>query len=334
MRSRPARTLRPDRALRAVACLLAVPVVGLCMLAAAHAMPASKVFLNGVPTPVFFNDGDSFRVLAGPLKDSRARLAGFNTLESYGGVHYWGDWTPHELYVNAKMATLNARRGVWTCESEMERDGYGRILWWCKDLAIDQVRKGLAHVMTVTFEGGDPDVVAAQREAIANRRGMWAHGVPEYVLTSLHSADEAWFKGRPYNRLVATSDGHSERWVHDKYLSECEHLCNTEVVIEPGVLSAVLDRLMNDEAIKPKLVGYKGRPITRRNMRSIVENYLRTGHPYDKYARHLEEELQSRFDAMTREGVFAGVKRKKGACMVYAKFLRRYGAVKAPCLVK
>ena len=69
----------------------------------AVAEPASQVFLNGVPTPVFFNDGDSFRILEGPLKGTKARLAGFNTLESYGPVHQWGGWHAKELYAIAKM---------------------------------------------------------------------------------------------------------------------------------------------------------------------------------------------------------------------------------------
>ena len=34
---------------------------------------AMQSFVNGVPTPVFFNDGDSFRVLAGPLAGTTAR---------------------------------------------------------------------------------------------------------------------------------------------------------------------------------------------------------------------------------------------------------------------
>ena len=72
--------------------------------------PQTMVFLNGKAVPVFFNDGDSFRVLSGSMKGSKARLAGFNTLESHGPVHSWGDWTVKEMYVLAKMATLHARR--------------------------------------------------------------------------------------------------------------------------------------------------------------------------------------------------------------------------------
>ena len=54
-----------------------------------------------------------------------------------------------------------------------------------QDLAVDQIRKGLAHAMTVTKEGADAVLMAAQRYAIKHKKGMWAHGVPEYVMTSL-----------------------------------------------------------------------------------------------------------------------------------------------------
>ena len=50
------------------------------------------------------------------------------------------------------MATLNARWGVWHCTSDLSRDGYGRILWDCPDLAVDHLSKGLAHAMNVDDE--------------------------------------------------------------------------------------------------------------------------------------------------------------------------------------
>lgn len=185
----------------------------------------SRVFLNGTPAPVFFNDGDSFTVLAGPLEGTKARLAGYNTLESFGPVHRWGGWDPHELYVLAKMATLNARRGVWHCHSDMNRDGYGRILWTCPDLIVDQVRKGLAHVMLVTDEPAPEEHLQAMRAAQAEKRGIWKKGIPEYILTSLHSKDEG-YEGTNYNRLVSTQTGHSKKWVHDDNYKECQEVCH------------------------------------------------------------------------------------------------------------
>jgi hypothetical protein len=44
-------------------CLILLAIVGLS--GEALARPQTKVFLNGVPAPVFFNDGDSFTVLGG-----------------------------------------------------------------------------------------------------------------------------------------------------------------------------------------------------------------------------------------------------------------------------
>ena len=175
----------------------------LCVGTSAQAEVATRVFLNGSVTPVYFNDGDSFRVLSGPLKGTKARLKGYNTLESYGPVHQWSTWTREELSNYSKVATLFARKGVWTCTSDMKQDTYGRILWDCRDLAIAQLQRGLAHAMTVTKDPADKDLLDAQREAIAERRGFWSHGVPEYILTSVHSANEGY--KNTYNRLVSTA---------------------------------------------------------------------------------------------------------------------------------
>ncbi|MFZ4577236.1 MAG: thermonuclease family protein [Myxococcota bacterium] len=221
----PTARLRSPISVR-VAISLLVGIVSL--LAAASegwARPASRVFLNGVLSPVWFNDGDSFAVLAGPYAGTKARLAGYNTLESFGNVHKWGDWKASELYVNAKMATLNARRGTWRCTSDLQRDGYGRILWDCPDLAVDQIRKGLAHAMTVTKLPSPDRYIAAQKAAIAEKRGMWAKGVPKYILTSAHSNDEG-YDGTTYNRTVSTEDGHSEKWIHLDMYKTCQWVCH------------------------------------------------------------------------------------------------------------
>jgi endonuclease YncB( thermonuclease family) len=205
-----------------VLCLVAGAVVE---VTPADAKPASKVYLNGVPAPVFFNDGDSFTVLGGQFEGTKARLAGYNTLESFGPCHKWGNWDANELYINAKMATLNARRGVWHCSSDGKRDGYGRILWDCPDLIEDQIRKGLAHAMTVTDQPAPERYLKAQRLAQQERRGLWAHGVPAFVLTSLHSNDEG-YEGKTYNRLVSTVTGSSTKWLHKDNYDECQWICH------------------------------------------------------------------------------------------------------------
>jgi endonuclease YncB( thermonuclease family) len=186
----------------------------------------TRVILNGVPTPVVFNDGDSFRVLSGPMSGAKARLSGFNTLESHGAVHQWGDWTTKELYVVAKLATYFARDNIWTCTTDGKTDGYGRMLVLCPELAKEQVRRGYAHAMSIDDTPADPTLLAAQREAIAARRGIWAHGVPEYVLTSLHSIEEDTDGKGVYNRLVSSADGHSIKWRHRTRYEECENVCH------------------------------------------------------------------------------------------------------------
>jgi hypothetical protein len=213
------------RCLRAPAAVaLLVLVLGTLVASAASAKAATRVFLNGTPAPVWFNDGDSFTVLAGPLAGTKARLAGYNTLESFGGVHQWGNWNAHELYVVAKMGTLNARRGVWHCHSDMNRDGYGRILWTCPDLIVDQIRKGLAHPMMVTEQSAPAEHIAAMKLAQAERRGIWAHGVPKYIVTSLHSNDEG-YEGKTYNRLISTETGATKKWYHLDNYKECQWVC-------------------------------------------------------------------------------------------------------------
>ncbi|MCA9622783.1 MAG: thermonuclease family protein, partial [Myxococcales bacterium] len=164
------------------------------------AAQVSIVRINGIATPVYFNDGDTFRPLGGPFRFRPARLAGFNTLESYGPTHQWGGWTYKELYVNAKQATLNARTEIWNCKADdTQKDGYGRILAICIDLGADHIRKGLAHAYNID-KPADWRFLQAQRDAIVHRRGMWAKGVPPLVLTSLHSVDERFDNENNYNR--------------------------------------------------------------------------------------------------------------------------------------
>ena len=233
------------------------------------AEPATRVFLNGVPAPVYFNDGDSFRVLGGKYAGTKARLSGFNTLESYGPVHQWGGWHAKELYFLAKMATYNAQRGVWNCESDGSTDTYNRILWYCKDLAVDQVKRGLAHAMTVTDEPAKPELVAAQNDAIKNRRGIWAHGVPEFVLTSLHSASEGGGSdGRTYNRMVSSKDGHSEKWLHQDNYAECDKVCHVDKSLPDEALERFVAAIKRRDGVAGgHLEGYSDDEIKKRAAR-------------------------------------------------------------------
>lgn len=311
---------------------LMLPLLALVMLlvpATGQANPAaSKVFLNGVPTPVFFNDGDSFRVLAGPLYGTNARLAGFNTLESYGPTHEWGSWHQKELYVISKMATLNARRGVWHCTSDLRKDTYGRILWDCPDLARDQIRKGLAHALSINQDPANAEYLQIQQDAMSRKVGMWAKGTPDFVVTSLHSAAEAQEGNKPhYNRVVSTKDGHSLRWEHREVYNECDKVCVMEYAVKPDQVSSVAAALKQDAT-----AGAAVKSLTDEQLNALVTLFAR----YDKvdglpdYDAFLK--VQSFLRAQRASGAISSDKVGEVTCMTYIDFTRRFGGAKAACL--
>lgn len=314
-----------------------VAVLALALLtlagSAAHAEPATKVFLNGVPTPVFFNDGDSFRVLSGKFQGSKARLSGYNTLESYGPAHQWGPWTAHEMFVLAKMATANARVGVWHCSSDGKLDTYGRTLWWCPELAADQVRKGLAHVLSVDSKPGNADLINAQDEAKAARRGMWAHGIPDFVLTSLHSMAEEVGDEGAYNRLVSSVDGHSLKWVHNETYPECALVCD-DGAEEKGRLDAAVAALNADPAAAPFIKGAGGaRPYTEDELEVIASNFARKKDiaPLMKRPEQLAA-FTAVLEKLRASDRLGRAVREPASCMIYVDFKRRFGGGRAACL--
>ena len=148
-------------------------------------------------------------------------------------------------------------------------DGYGRGLFKCPELAIHMIRSGMAHAMTITAEPSPELYLNAQRDAIKNRRGMWANGVPKYVLTSLHSVDERPNQNWAYNRLVSTHDGHSERWIHGETYGECDKVCVEEVQLESQVLKEAKQRLDSvDEPIR------HGASLPARKQVEVLEIWL------------------------------------------------------------
>lgn len=202
-------------------------------LAPAEAKPAKKpgkgqgvLTLNGVRTEVHWSDGDSFKVKSGEFAGRGTRLVGFNTLEKYGPVHRWGDWTPEALYQLAKDAGPFAAAGTWTCTTDGKADGYGRLLVLCPDLAVEMVRQGYA--MAYAVEGGAPveGTLDAQAEAMAQRRGIWAKGHVHGVVTSLHSLGEDGSKdAQAYNRVLDTRTGLALKRAHTKRYATCEWAC-------------------------------------------------------------------------------------------------------------
>lgn len=156
----------------------------------AKAKAKQVIVLDGKDVQVNWNDGDSFRVLRGPREGLQARLVGYNTLESYGPVHFWGDFDGNELYQTHLDATAMAQGTKWECTSDGEADAYGRTLVVCPELRERLVSAGLAHVYAYKTEP-DPALLAKQHEAQDERRGMWAKGIPRAIVTSVHSFEPA-----------------------------------------------------------------------------------------------------------------------------------------------
>ncbi|HJN78090.1 MAG TPA: nuclease [Myxococcota bacterium] len=182
----------------------------------------SVVDLDGEPVLASWDDGDTF---SSPREDQdpmRARLSGYNTLESYGPVHRWGDWDAAELYLLSKEAGQLAGSKVWECYDTGHGGGYGRSQVDCPELRQELLRRGLAHSFVMDGEAL-PDDLAAQQEAIRSGAGMWARGTPEWLTTSIHSKGEG--KDRTYNRVVSTADGHSEERTHEETYEPCSEVC-------------------------------------------------------------------------------------------------------------
>jgi endonuclease YncB( thermonuclease family) len=307
----------------------------------ASAEPLTRVSINGAMTAVYFNDGDSFRIQSGPFKGAQARLSGYNTLESFGPVHVWGDWTAKELYVIAKMATLTARRGEWSCEGDGKKDGYGRLLLFCRDLAKDLISKGLAHNYSIDETPGDAELQEAQRQAMKARIGMWAHGVPRFVMTSLHAKSEGGDKnGETSNRLISTTDAHSEKWKHDDDYEECQKVCHQVPGMTPADIEENLGKLKEANAL-----GTLSDDDARMFIKAGVEAILR-GNVKPTFA-DLEMtglKLPATVDAAAAAPILEGLARLKDTnvlavngkqddtCQVYVDFRRRFGGDRAVCL--
>jgi endonuclease YncB( thermonuclease family) len=310
-----------------LAALLAFVVPALMSATASAAQARTRVILNGDAVPVSFNDGDSFRVLAGTHSGAQARLAGFNTLESHGPVHAWGSWTVKEMYVLAKMAMYHGRRGVWTCTSDGKTDTYGRMLTYCPDLAESLIRNGLAHVMTVDDKPGAPELIEAQREAQRERRGIWAHGIPPFVLTSLHSVEEDTTGEGTYNRLVSTVDGHSVKWKHTDRYDECAKICHVVFDADATKVDDITEAVANDAKVA-NIVG----KLSRAELREAIEDFAKWRHTSraipEKSRLDFEAYLQGKADA----GAFGNQTSRPGSCMVHVPFERRYGGGRAACL--
>lgn len=186
------------------------------------AQTTTTIMLDDEEVTVHFNDGDTFKILDG----DRVRVSGMNTLENWGRVHYWMDNSPEYLFKLSKNATNVARNGLWHCVLLDGKDAYGRLLATCNDLAMALIKEGLGHAYSVDETVAAPEYLTAQKIAQIAGKGMWKYGVPEYIITSLHSADEG--VKNTYNRLISTEDGHTEKWYHHDIYETCEVVCITD----------------------------------------------------------------------------------------------------------
>ena len=305
-------------------------LAGLTFLSPARsdaAEPRSKVILNGELVQVTFNDGDSFRVLSGDLAGAKARLAGYKTLESYGPVHQWGSWTAKELYVIAKMATLHARKGIWECTTDGDTDTYGRILVECPGLAEDLIRRGMAHALTVTDEPGEPAFLAAQHEAMEAKRGLWSHGIPPFILTSIHSVEEDTEGHGTYNRLVSTEDGHSMKWQHYNKYSECSKVCFMEYEVDPSKVEEVMAELRKDIAVASII-----EPLDDATLRKLVEGFARFHLVDREVPKDDRDTLNTHLMGYVSKGSFGDAEPQASSCMIHIDFKRRFGTGRAACL--
>lgn len=183
----------------------------------------TEITLDGKKTPVYFNDGDTFKILEGKNKNSSVRIAGFNALETYGPVHGWEKNTPEYLYDVSSRATKAAQNGSWNCNLEGGKDAYNRLLANCDDLAGSLISQGLAHAYSVDGEPAKKEYLTKQKSAQRKKLGMWKGGTPEFIITSLHSIDEGAKDN--YNRLISATDGHTEKWSHKDSYDTCENVC-------------------------------------------------------------------------------------------------------------
>lgn len=226
MRDMPTRAA-PLAALAALAAVLQVapwPTAAAQKTRRVRGIPATLT-LDGQPTQVRWIDGDTFQVDSGPLRGFSTRLAGYNTLETFGPVHRIGEAGPEALLPVARAAAPRLAEGRWTCATLGRRDGYGRALVSCPDAAAALVREGLAMVFAVDGPA-EPALLAAQREAQAARAGMWAGGAPPLVLTSVHAEGEAGLGSKgAYDRVVDTRTGQAAARPHRRRYQACEEVC-------------------------------------------------------------------------------------------------------------
>ncbi len=200
--------------------LLLLLVLVLCQAGSPGGVEAAIV-VGGRTVQVVWEDGDTLTFLTGPRKGRPARLMGYNTLESYGPVHRWGEWTPDELWELALGAARAAADQTWSCSLGHGKDTYGRLLLDCPEARRRLIQDGWAHVFAYA-EPADPADMKAQRAARAEGRGIWAKGTPETLVTSVN-AEEG---GKVFLRVVSCRTGETRAEHQREDYDVCEEICH------------------------------------------------------------------------------------------------------------
>ena len=193
-----------------------------------------NVELDGLQIQARWDDGDTFSAYTtdGETKKKiKARMNGYNTLESYGPVHSWGTWSAQELYVLAKESGVVAQKGTWNCSDLKTGGGYGRLLVDCPDLRSTLLREGYAHPFSVEKPAPQKDLDDLNY-AIENKKGMWEKGAPAFLITSLHSQseypdknDDGSYKKQAYNRICDMKTGQCAVREHNDIYEVCQNVC-------------------------------------------------------------------------------------------------------------
>lgn len=180
------------------------------------------IVLDGQTTQVQWDDGDTFFI---PQSRTKARLSGYNTLESYGAVHRIGPSENEDvLFETAKAATVLAKSQPWECVTQDGDGGYGRKRVDCPELRKAMLTQGLAHPFSVSGPAPDPDL-AAQQVAIDQRIGIWSQGAPAGLVTSLHSVTEKEGATESYNRILDVKTGEASKRIHTNTYEPCSWVC-------------------------------------------------------------------------------------------------------------
>ena len=206
-----------------IVALLTLIIVSVALEATAKPSGRGRVTIDDQPYDVVWSDGDSFRITSGTKRGQRVRLLGYNTLESYGPVHKWGDWNEWSLYKIARGAKTLAARENWVCRSQGKVDQYKRLLVRCPQLIKAMINSGIGHLFEVKSTPLAEDL-KLQEAAIKARVGMWAKGAPEGLMTSVHSQAEKP-EEPSYNRVASLSTGMANKHLHTETYDVCKWVC-------------------------------------------------------------------------------------------------------------